>query len=45
MCQGCVWSLNSCAPECVQLGKLLAKRVLAHETAGALKAYSDLLNI
>ena len=25
--------------------KLLAKRVLAHDTDGALKAYSDLLNI
>ena len=29
----------------VQLGKVLAKRVLAHETDGALKAYSDLLDI
>ncbi|MBQ6123337.1 MAG: hypothetical protein IJI59_16605, partial [Clostridia bacterium] len=31
--------------EGVQLGKVLAKRVLAHDTDGALKAYSDLLNI
>ena len=31
--------------EGVQLGKVLAKRVLAHETDGALKVYSDLLNI
>ena len=29
----------------VQLGKVLAKRVLAHETDGALKVFSDLLNI
>ena len=28
-----------------QLGKLLAKRVLAHDTDGALKAYSDLFEI
>ena len=28
-----------------QLGKVLAKKVLAHDTDGALKAYSDLLNI
>ena len=26
-------------------GKVLAKRVLAHETDGALKVFSDLLNI
>ena len=31
--------------EGVQLGKVLAKRVLAHETDGALKVFSDLLNI
>ena len=29
----------------VQLGKVLAKRVLAHETDGALRVFSDLLNI
>ena len=29
--------------EGVQLGKVLAKRVLAHETDGALKVFSDLL--
>ena len=29
----------------ILLGKVLAKRVLAHETDGALKVYSDLLNI
>jgi len=27
------------------LGKVLAKKVLAHDTDGALKVYSDLLNI
>ena len=31
--------------EGVQLGKVLAKKVLAHDTDGALKEYSDLLNI
>ncbi len=45
MFQGFVWNLNSFDQEGVQLGKVLAKRVLAHETDGALKAYSDLLNI
>ena len=29
----------------LQLGKVLAKKVLAHDTDGALKVYSDLLNI
>ena len=45
MFQGFVWNLNSFDQEGVQLGKVLAKRVLAHNTDGALKAYSDLLNI
>ena len=45
MFQGFVWNLNSFDQEGVQLGKILAKRVLAHETDGALKVYSDLLNI
>lgn len=45
MFQGFVWNLNSFDQEGVQLGKVLAKRVLAHETDGALKEYSDLLNI
>ena len=45
MYQGFVWNLNSFDQEGVQLGKVLAKRVLAHETDGALKAFSDLLNI
>ena len=45
MFQGFVWNLNSFDQEGVQLGKVLAKRVLARETDGALKVYSDLLNI
>lgn len=45
MFQGFVWNINSFDQEGVQLGKLLAKKVLAHETDGALKAYSDLLDI
>ena len=45
MFQGFCWNLNSFDQEGVQLGKVLAKRVLAHETDGALKAYSDLLDI
>ena len=31
--------------EGVQLGKILAKRVLAHETEDALKAYADFFEI
>ena len=45
MFQGFLWNLNSFDQEGVQLGKVLAKRVLAHETDGALKAFSDLLKI
>ena len=45
MFQGFAWNVNSFDQEGVQLGKVLAKRVLAHETDGALKVYSDLLNI
>ena len=45
MFQGFVWNVNSFDQEGVQLGKVLAKRVLAHETEGALKAFSDLLAI
>ncbi|MCI5613226.1 MAG: glucose-6-phosphate isomerase, partial [Agathobacter sp.] len=45
MFQGFLWNVNSFDQEGVQLGKVLAKRVLAHETDGALKAFSDLLNI
>ncbi len=45
MFQGFLWNVNSFDQEGVQLGKVLAKKVLAHETEGALKVYSDLLNI
>ena len=45
MFQGFAWNLNSFDQEGVQLGKVLAKRVLAHETDGALKVYSEMLNI
>ena len=45
MYQGFTWNVNSFDQEGVQLGKVLAKQVLAHETEGALKVYSDLLNI
>ena len=45
MYQGFVWNINSFDQEGVQLGKVLAKKVLAHDTDGALKAYSNLLDI
>ena len=45
MFQGFTWNVNSFDQEGVQLGKVLAKKVLAHETDGALKEFSDLLNI
>ncbi|KIR01719.1 Glucose-6-phosphate isomerase [Lachnospiraceae bacterium TWA4] len=45
MFQGFIWNINSFDQEGVQLGKVLAKKVLAHQTDGALKAFSDLLEI
>ena len=45
MFQGFLWNVNSFDQEGVQLGKVLAKKVLAHDTDGALKVYSDLLGI
>ena len=45
MFQGFLWNLNSFDQEGVQLGKVLATRVLKGETDGALKVYSDLLGI
>ena len=45
MFQGFLWNLNSFDQEGVQLGKILAKRVLAHETDGALREYADMLGI
>lgn len=43
MFQGFLWNINSFDQEGVQLGKTLAKAVLAGETDGALKAYAELL--
>ena len=45
MFQGFTWNVNSFDQEGVQLGKVLAKKVLAHETDGALKVYADMFNI
>jgi glucose-6-phosphate isomerase len=45
MFQGFTWNVNSFDQEGVQLGKVLAKKVLAHDTDGALAEYSALLNI
>ena len=45
MFQGFAWNVNSFDQEGVQLGKVLAKKVLAHDTDGALKVYSELLDI
>ena len=45
MFQGFVWNVNSFDQEGVQLGKTLAKKVLAGETADALAAYAKLLEI
>lgn len=45
MFQGFVWNVNSFDQEGVQLGKVLAKAVLSHETEGALTQYSRLFEI
>ena len=45
MFQGFLWNVNSFDQEGVQLGKTLAKRVLAKDTDGALTEYSKLLEI
>ena len=45
MFQGFLWNINSFDQEGVQLGKVLAKRVLAHDTDGALQVYSQMLGI
>ena len=45
MFQGFCWNLNSFDQEGVQLGKLLAKKVLAGDTDGALAKYAELLDI
>lgn len=45
MFQGFLWNVNSFDQEGVQLGKTLAKKVLAKETDGALTEYAALLGI
>ena len=45
MFQGFLWNVNSFDQEGVQLGKVLAKKVLAHETEGALAEFSKLFEI
>ncbi len=45
MFQGFLWNLNSYDQEGVQLGKTLAKKVLTHDTDGALAEYAALFNI
>ncbi|MCR4694892.1 MAG: glucose-6-phosphate isomerase [Pseudobutyrivibrio sp.] len=45
MFQGFVWNVNSFDQEGVQLGKTLAKKVLAGDTSDALAAYAKLLEI
>lgn len=45
MFQGFIWNVNSFDQEGVQLGKVLAKKVLAHESEGALKEYAEIFEI
>ncbi|MCQ2522327.1 MAG: glucose-6-phosphate isomerase [Lachnospiraceae bacterium] len=45
MFQGFAWNINSFDQEGVQLGKVLAKKVLAKETDGALTVYAQMLGI
>ncbi len=45
MFQGFIWNINSFDQEGVQLGKKLAKTVLSGEAKGALKAYTQLLDL
>ncbi len=45
MFQGFIWNVNSFDQEGVQLGKVLAKRVLAHDTEGALSEYARIFEI
>lgn len=45
MFQGFVWNINSFDQEGVQLGKKLAKAVLAGNTDGALKAYAGFFDL
>ena len=45
MFQGFTWNINSFDQEGVQLGKVLAKNVLAHKTEGALTVYAKMLGV
>jgi glucose-6-phosphate isomerase len=45
MFQGFLWNVNSFDQEGVQLGKILANRVLDHNTDGALKEFAGLFGI
>ncbi len=45
MFQGFLWNLNSFDQEGVQLGKLLANKVLKGDTDGALTAYAEIFGI
>ena len=45
MFQGFVWNINSFDQEGVQLGKVLAKKVLSHDMPPALAAYARLFNL
>lgn len=45
MFQGFLWNVNSFDQEGVQLGKTLAKKVLAHQSDGALAEYSRIFEI
>ncbi len=45
MFQGFLWNINSFDQEGVQLGKVLATNVLAHNTDGALKGFAELLGV
>ena len=45
MFQGFLWNINSFDQEGVQLGKVLAKKVLKHEADGALLALSKMFGI
>lgn len=45
MFQGFVWNLNSFDQEGVQLGKILAQKVLARDTKGALKSIAELFGL
>ena len=45
MFQGFLWNINSFDQEGVQLGKVLAKTVLAKKYDGALEAYAKIFGL